>query len=78
MTKKIDVAAVMAEQNMSVDHEATMYERALQEKRDAVYTRQSALHSAIDFHKNNGGMHHATNVVTTANLFLDFIKGESK
>lgn len=76
MTKKIDVAAIMAEQDMP-DEDAT-YERALQEKRDAVYTRQSALHSAIDFHKNNGGMHHATNVVTTANLFLDFIKGESK
>jgi len=76
MTKKIDVAAIMAEQDMP-DEDAT-YERALQEKRDAVYTRQSALQSAIDFHKNNGGMHHATNVVTTANLFLDFIKGESK
>lgn len=78
MTKKIDVAAVMAEQNMSVDHEATMYERALQEKRDAVRTRQSALQAALDFHKNNGGMHHAANVVTTADTFLTFIKGETK
>lgn len=76
MTKKIDVAAVMAEQDMP-DEDAA-YERALQEKRDAGYVRQTALQAALDFHKNNGGMHHAANVVTTANLFLDFIKGENK
>ncbi len=76
MTKKIDVAAVMAEQD--VPDETAAYERALQEKRDAVYTRQSALQAALDFHKNNGGMHHAANVVTTADTFLTFIKGETK
>lgn len=76
MTKKIDVAAVMAAQD--VPDETIAYERELQEKREEVYTRQSALQAALDFHKNNGGMHHATNVVTTADVFLTFIKGENK
>lgn len=78
MTKKIDVAAVMAEQNMSVDHEATMYERALREKRDATYQRDSAMRYALDFHKYNGGMLTPPQLLANANLFLDFIKGESK
>ena len=42
------------------------------------WQRQSALEFALTFHKNNGGMHQAHQVVATAQVFLDFIKGDSK
>lgn len=42
------------------------------------WQRQTALEFAITFLKNNGGMHQASQVVTTATVFLDFIKGENK
>jgi hypothetical protein len=42
------------------------------------WTRSNALEQAITFHKNNGGMHQANQVVTTAQVFLDFITGETK
>ena len=78
MTKKTDVAAVTAAQDVVVPVEADSYERERQAKRDAGYTRETALRCALDFHKNNGGMHHASHVVTTADTFLNFIKGENK
>jgi hypothetical protein len=42
------------------------------------WVRQTALEFAITFHKNNGGMTQPTQVVSTATVFLDFIKGDSK
>ena len=42
------------------------------------WVRSSALEQAITFHKNNGGMYQANQVVATATVFLDFIKGETK
>jgi len=42
------------------------------------WQRQTALEFAITFHKNNGGMTQPTQVVSTATVFLDFIKGDSK
>ena len=42
------------------------------------WTRQTALEFAITFHKNNGGMSQPQQVVGTATVFLDFIKGDSK
>jgi len=53
-------------------------ELALMQKRDATYQRDSALRYALDFHKNNGGMLTPPQLLANANLFLDFIKGESK
>jgi hypothetical protein len=42
------------------------------------WTRQAAIELALTFHKNNGGMHQAQQVVGTAALFLNFILGETK
>jgi hypothetical protein len=42
------------------------------------WMRQTALEFSITFHKNNGGMTQPQQVVSTATLFLDFIKGETK
>jgi len=54
------------------------YERAALERESAQYVRRTALDFAITFHKNNGGMHQANQVTATAQVFLDFIKGEGK
>lgn len=40
------------------------------------WVRAQALEYAITFHKNNGGMHQPQQVVGTAGMFLNFIKGE--
>jgi hypothetical protein len=40
------------------------------------WVRSQALEYAITFHKNNGGMHQPQQVVGTAGMFLNFIKGE--
>lgn len=42
------------------------------------WVRSNALEQAIMFHKNNGGMYQANHITTTAQAFLDFIKGETK
>ena len=42
------------------------------------WARSDVLEKAITFHKNNGGMHQANHVVATAQVFLDFITGETK
>jgi hypothetical protein len=42
------------------------------------WARSDVLEKAITFHKNNGGMHQPNQVVATAQVFLDFISGESK
>jgi hypothetical protein len=42
------------------------------------WNRQSALEFALTFQKNNGGMHQADQVVKTAQIFFEFIKGETK
>jgi hypothetical protein len=42
------------------------------------WTRSDVLEKAITFHKNNGGMHQPNQVVATAQVFLDFITGETK
>jgi len=54
------------------------YERAALERESAQYVRRTALDCAITFHKNNGGMYQANHITTTAQAFLDFIKGETK
>ena len=45
---------------------------------NAMYVRVDVLEKAITFHKNNGGMSQPQQVVGTATVFLDFIKGDSK
>ena len=42
------------------------------------WTRSDVLEKAITFHKNNGGMTQPNQVVSTATVFLDFIKGDFK
>jgi hypothetical protein len=42
------------------------------------YLRDTALGYAITFHKNNGGMLHAAQIIDNANAFLAFLKGVTK
>lgn len=46
--------------------------------RDESYVRNDALGYAITFHKNNGGMMTPPQLVEHANVFLAFLKGETK
>jgi hypothetical protein len=55
-----------------------MYDRDRSELRDTQWTRENALRCAIDFHKNNGGMATANQLVDNAQIFLTFIQGETK
>ena len=45
---------------------------------DTTYRRESALGYAIQFHKTNGGMMTAPQLVAQAETFLDYILGENK
>jgi hypothetical protein len=46
--------------------------------RSAYWNRESALRVALEFHKNNGGMMHPQQLVDHANIFLNFLQGETK
>lgn len=74
MTKKQTVEEVVAELNATPAPEVAAQERGREEH----YTRDSALGYAITFHKNNGGMLTAPQLVEHANTFLAFLKGETK
>jgi hypothetical protein len=76
MTAKKSVADEPVTQTLP--YNMTAEELALMQARDATHQRDSALRYALDFHKNNGGMLTPPQLLANANLFLDFIKGESK
>jgi len=42
------------------------------------WAREHALSKAIEFHKTNGGMLHPQQLVDHANVFLNFLQGETK
>ena len=46
--------------------------------RDEYWQREAALEKAIQFHKTNGGMMHPAQLVDHANVFLNFLQGETK
>jgi len=54
------------------------YDRAQQEMRDERWLHEYAISHAISFHKNNGGMLTADQLLGIAQQFLTFIKGETK
>jgi hypothetical protein len=76
MTAKKNVTDKPATQTLP--YNMTAEELALMLTRDAANQRDSALRYALDFHKNNGGMLTSPQLLAIANLFLAFIKGESK
>jgi hypothetical protein len=79
MTKKTTtVEELDAVLNPVQTDEDKAYDRTRQEQRDAEWLRIDALTRAIEFHKNNGGMLTAPQLVEHANVFLSFIKGETK
>jgi hypothetical protein len=78
MTKKTTVENLDAVLNPVQTDEDKAYDRARQEQRDAEWLRIDALTRAIEFHKNNGGMLTAPQLVEHANVFLNFIKGEAQ
>jgi len=76
MTKKITPES-LAELPVMVDT-VTSAGYAVADQSPDKWVRSSALEQAITFHKNNGGMHQPNQVVATAAVFLDFIKGETQ
>lgn len=42
------------------------------------WMRDSALGYAMNLHKNNGGMTTAPQIIDNANVFLNFLQGETK
>jgi hypothetical protein len=79
MTKKTNtVDELDAVLNPVQTDEDKAYDRARQEQRDKEWLREYALSHAISFHKNNGGMLTAPQLVEHANVFLNFIKGEAQ
>lgn len=79
MTKKTTtVEELDAVLNPVQTDEDKAYDRTRQEQRDAEWLRVDALSRAIDFHKNNGGMMTAPQLVEHAHTFLSFLKGETK
>ena len=74
MTKKLNIEEVVAELNATPAPEVAAQER----DREDYYKRDSALGYAMNFHKNNGGMMTASQLVEHANTFLAFLKGETK
>jgi hypothetical protein len=46
------------------------------EERSERWLRDSALSYALSLHKNNGGMTTAPQIVSNADVFLTFLKGE--
>ena len=76
MTKKTET---LPEATPKVDDfEDKMYERTRSEFRDQQWLRETALRCAVDFHKNNGGMLTAQQLVDIADTFLNFTQGETK
>jgi hypothetical protein len=76
MTKKIEALPDAVPTVESIEDK--MYDRDRSELRDTQWTRENALRCAIDFHKNNGGMATANQLVDNAQIFLTFIQGETK
>jgi hypothetical protein len=76
MTKKITPES-LAELPVMVDT-VTSAGLSVADSEPNNWTRSNALEQAIAFHKNNGGMYQANQVVATAQVFLDFIIGETK
>jgi len=74
MSKKQNIEEVVAELNATPAPEVAAQENG----REEYYTRDSALGYAITFHKNNGGMMTPPQLVEHANVFLAFLKGETK
>ena len=72
---KVKTATEMIE---AIASEPTPEQVARTLERDEYYTRDSALGYAMNFHKNNGGMMTAPQLVEYANVFLAFLKGETK
>jgi hypothetical protein len=48
------------------------------EERNDRWVRDSALGYAMTLHKNNGGMTTAPQIIDNANVFLNFLQGETK
>ena len=48
------------------------------EERSDKWLRDSALSYALNLHKNNGGMTTPQQLVDNANVFLNFLQGETK
>lgn len=78
MTKKTTVENLDAVLNPVQTDEDKAYDRARQEQRDKEWLHEYALSHAISFHKNNGGMLTADQLLGIAQQFLTFIKGETK
>lgn len=76
MTKKQTIEEVVAELNAPAV--PTDEDKAYARSRDDFYIRDSALSYAMTYHKNNGGMLPIAQVVDHANVFLTFLKGETK
>ena len=74
MTKKQEAQEVLD----AIDATPVTTTQAQEAKEHDQYLRRHSLDFAIAFHKNNGGMSQPTQVVSTATVFLDFIKGDSK
>ncbi len=75
MSKTQNIEEVDAELNATAAPEVSEYRKS---RDDEYYERDAALSYAITFHKNNGGMMTPPQLVEHANVFLAFLKGETK
>ena len=65
---------VIAQQEQIADTVPSVFD----EERNDRWVRDSALGYAMTLHKNNGGMTTAPQIIDNANVFLNFLQGETK